>query len=142
VLTATTVDQVVQRTRIDDFAFGSQVWTLGAWTAATELRAVRFDGPDKLMWLPKFRLARDIGTWRLALATGLTTQPPFYKELLSRTEGVPDAQKGVDATLELEQQTQNMCWRSALFYRRGWYHISFTVKDVELRYAPDTDSCT
>jgi hypothetical protein len=142
VLTATTVDQVVQRTRIDHFAFGRRIWTLGAWTAATELRAVRFDDPDELLWLPKFRLARTIGTWRLALATGLTAQPPLYKELLSRTEGVPDTQKGADATLELEQQTQNMRWRSALFYRRGWDRISFTVKDVELRYAPDTDSRT
>jgi hypothetical protein len=33
-------------------------------------------------------------------------------------------------------------WRSAAFYRRGWDRISFTVDDVELRYAPRTDSRT
>ena len=129
------------RTPNDHFAYGRRTWRPGEWTASSELRAVGFDGPDELLLLPKPRLARCLGSWRLA-AAGMTAQPPLYKELLHATYGVPDTQKGADATFEVERQTDRVRWRSAAFYRRGWDRISFTVDDVELRYAPRTDSRT
>ncbi len=110
--------------------------------ATAELRAVRFDGPDELLWLPKLRLTRSVGEWRLALAAGLAAQPPLYKELLNTDGAEPAAQKGADVNFEAERQAERWRWRGSAYYRRGWDRISFTVDDVELRYAPGTDSRT
>jgi len=73
-----------------------------------------------------------MGDWRMAVATGLAAQPPAYR--------VPAVQQGADATFEIEQQTERWRWRSGAFYRRGWDRVSFSVDDVELRYAPASDS--
>jgi hypothetical protein len=141
-LTAIRQVQAVERTPTDHFAYGRRTWRSTEWTAVSELRAVRFDGSDELLWLPKLRLARRLGSWRMAVAAGLAAQPPLYKELLHAADGVADAQKGADAIFEIGRQTDRVRWRSAAFYRRGWDRISFTVDDVELRYAPRTDSRT
>ncbi len=142
VLTQAHEVQVDERTPVDHFAWGRRMWRHGAWRTATELRAVRFAGPNGLLWLPRVRLARDLGDWRLSLATGLAAQPPLYKELLRATGDTPAAQKGADAIFEIERQTEGWRWRSAAYHRRGWDRISFTVDDVELRYASTTDSRT
>ena len=137
-LTAVHEEEFFKRTPTDHFAYARRTWKPGAWTAATELRAVRFDVPGRpsheLFWLPKLRLSRRMGDWRMAVATGLAAQPPAYH--------VPAVQQGADATFEIEQQTARWRWRSGAFYRRGWDRISFTIDDVELRYAPTADSRT
>ncbi len=141
-LSAVRQEQVVQRTPVDHFGYARRSWLPGLWTAAAELRAVRFDGPDELLWLPKLRLTRSVGEWRLALAAGLAAQPPLYKELLNTDGAEPAAQKGADVNFEAERQAERWRWRGSAYYRRGWDRISFTVDDVELRYAPGTDSRT
>jgi hypothetical protein len=67
-LTAIRQVHVVERTPTDHFAYGRRTWRSAEWTAVSELRAVRFDGPDEFLLLPKLRLARRLGSWRLAAA--------------------------------------------------------------------------
>ncbi|MDA0337355.1 MAG: hypothetical protein O2782_19500, partial [bacterium] len=138
VLTAVRQERVVDSTPLDHFAYARRTWTPGSWTAATELRAVRFEAleqaPRELLWLPRLRLSRRLGTWRLALATGLAAQPPAHD--------VPAVQQGAEANFEVEQQTERWRWRSAAFHRRGWDRVSFTVDDVDLQYASRADSRT
>jgi hypothetical protein len=143
-------EQTIEHTPVNHFAYARRTWEPGAWAATTELRAARFEGlgdsgdptSAESVWLPKLHLSRRLGDWRVALATGLAAQPPLYKELIAAQGHTVAVQKGADATFEIEQQTTRWRWRSAGFYRRGWDRISFTIDDVELRYAPRTDSRT
>lgn len=141
VLTSAAESYDMQRTPVDHFAWGRRTWAGQQWQFGAEVRTVRFGGPNELLWLPKARLARTFGPWRLALDAGLSAQPALVKELL-QADGMLVTQKGGDAVVELERQTARFRWRGTAFYRHGWDRISYTVEDAALRYAPDNDSRT
>lgn len=133
------VDERVDREPIDLSGHGAWSWRRGPWGGAVEARGVRFGGPDEWLLLPRLRLSRQAGAWRLAGAAGLSAQPPLFKELLAAPV-VPRSQKGADAVLELERQGTDRRWRWAAFYRRGWDRISYTLDDVAVRYSGRNDS--
>ena len=141
VLPPEAVDEGVDRAPRDLFAYGRRTWQPGAWTADLEARAVHFGGPDEDLLLPRLRLGRQAGAWRLTSAAGVAAQPPLFRELLG-AEVVPRSQKSADLTFEAVRQAPRARWRGTLFLRRGWDRMSFTVEDVALRYSGRNDSRT
>lgn len=83
---------------------------------------------------------------RLKASLGLFQQPPFYRELRSRTgelvEGVKAQQSlhavaGADWNFELWQRTTPFKFSAEFYYKRMWDLIPYDVENVRIRYLPE-----
>ncbi|MBT3341728.1 MAG: TonB-dependent receptor [Gemmatimonadetes bacterium] len=141
-LPADRTDIEVDRDPVNRFGYLRTRWQPGAWWTQWETRALHVGESDEWMLLPRLRLGWQHGDWRWTSAAGLAAQAPHYKEFLAAGDQTPLAQKGADGFIEVEHQRPRWRLRGTLFARRGWDRISWTIDDVEIRYAPINDSRT
>lgn len=151
-LPSTRSETEIRRTPEERWGYVKINWQPGAFTGDWETRALHVVESDEWLVLPRARFGRQHGGFRWVLAAGMSAQPANYKQLVSADRlasdrlvsggDTPDAQKGADAFLEIEHQRPRWRLRGTLFGRRGWDRISWTLDDVEVRYAPTNDSRT
>jgi len=141
-LPATADEAEVDRTLLNRWSYVRLNWQPGAFIGGWEARALHVDESDEWLLLPRARLGRQHGRFRWVMAGGLSAQAAQYKQLLASGAETPDAQKGADAYVEIEHQRDRWRIRGTVFGRRGWDRISWTMDDVEVRYAPTNDSRT
>lgn len=133
----------LDRTWVNRFGYLRARWQPGAWWSQLETRALHVGATDEWLILPRLRLGWQHGNWRWVTAAGLAAQAPAYKQFLAAAEDeTPLAQKGADGFMEIEHQRPRWRLRGTAFARRGWDRISWTVDDVEVRYATGNDSRT
>ncbi|MBT4099272.1 MAG: TonB-dependent receptor [Gemmatimonadetes bacterium] len=141
-LPATAGEAEVDRRLLNRWSYMRINWQPGAFIGGWEARALHVDASDEWLLLPRARLGRQHGRFRWVMAVGMSAQTAQYKQLLASGAETPDAQKGADAYVEIEHQRERWRIRGTVFGRRGWDRISWTMDDVEVRYAPTNDSRT